>query len=141
MTFGRRCGWQCLWSMAAVDMPMLCVTGSLDPHVDIGLAPRRVRAGVPLENRLAVYRGLPPSRRMLAFVHGADHMSLSGSPVDDRFFGRASGWDPTQGPAHDAAVVNCTSVFLQRVRAGSGAGWAAGRVEFPGGYLVSGPDS
>jgi predicted dienelactone hydrolase len=131
-------------SMAAVRMPVLCVTGSLDEQVEIGVAPRRVRAGVPLAHRLAVYRGLPPARRMLLFVEGADHMTFAGEPVDTRFFGRAPGWDEARERAHHAVVAARTGGFLRRLRAATAAPaaapWPPARETFAGGVMITGHD-
>jgi predicted dienelactone hydrolase len=126
-------------TMAAVPVPMLCATGSLDAHVDIGIEPHRVRAGVPLDNRLAVYRGLPPAHRMLLYLEGADHMTFAGeAQVDVRLFGRAPGWLAANEARHHAAVIEHTGAFLQRLRSADAAAWRAARTDFPGGYVLTG---
>jgi hypothetical protein len=50
---------------------MLCVSGSLD-----GQPGTRPRSG---EHRLAVYDALPPGRRALLWLDGADHMTFAGN--------------------------------------------------------------
>ena len=99
-------------SMSSVAIPMMCVTGALDEFVDIGLAPARVRAGVPLAQRMAVYTQLPPGAKRLLFVHGADHMTFAGQAELGVGYARAAAWQSGGEDARIGLVRKATTQFL-----------------------------
>jgi predicted dienelactone hydrolase len=57
-------------TLAGVGVPVLVATGSLDDDV--------VGNGATPETRRAVYEALPPQRRALLWLDGADHFAFSG---------------------------------------------------------------
>jgi predicted dienelactone hydrolase len=126
-------------SMAPVRIPMLCATGSFDDFVEIGLVPQRVRAGVPLPNRMAVFEALPPGNKRLLFVDGADHMTFAGEAEVGATFSRAGPWLASREAERTELIrVQTTNFLVQWARGAVADGRSAGRAELQGGYLITG---
>jgi predicted dienelactone hydrolase len=124
-------------SMASVRIPMMCITGSLDEQVEIGLVQQRIRAGVPLANRLAVFDGLPNGSKRLLFVRGADHMSFAGEIKVGLGFSRAPTWELVQEPTTIELIrVQTISFLTQWVKGEFPVRPPAGKVELQAGYLI-----
>ena len=93
-------------AFGAIARPMLAVTGSRD-----GDPFGRFDGG---ESRAAVYDGLPPGRRALLWLDGADHMSFAGDRT-----GRIPGRGPfarqplalEREPAHHARVARISALW------------------------------
>jgi predicted dienelactone hydrolase len=99
-------------TMTKVSIPFMCVTGSLDSYVEIGPEHHRIRAGVPLENRVAVFQNLPRGNKSMLFIQGADHMQFSGDPEESRFFSRAGPRVERYHAAVTDQIQTATSSFL-----------------------------
>lgn len=99
---------------AVIRMPYFCVTGDQDNFVTFSRGGESQRVGVPLPNRLAVYRALPPGAKQLLMLARADHMTFSGEPLDPKRFSR----DVPAGPRENAAawgrLTHATTLFWQR---------------------------
>jgi predicted dienelactone hydrolase len=67
--------------LSGVRIPFFCVTGDRDGTVIFGRGPNAMRLGMPLSDRLAVYRHLPAGAKQLLVLSGADHMTFAGEPV------------------------------------------------------------
>jgi predicted dienelactone hydrolase len=88
----------------AIDRPFCAITGSLDGDPFGGF-----KTGEP---RAAVYDGLPPGRRALLWLDGADHMTFAGNAAH-----RIDGLGPfrrepvaaEREPAHHALVARITA--------------------------------
>lgn len=87
-------------TMNSVRLPFFCVTGDHDNFVTFSQDGTSRRLGVPLANRLAVYRALPAGHKQLLVLAGADHMTFAGEAVDGRRFSR----DVAAGAAESAAA-------------------------------------
>jgi hypothetical protein len=70
-----------LGALAGVRMPFFCVTGDRDGYVTFGRGAAARQLGIPLADRLAVYRHLPAGAKQLLVLAGADHMTFAGEAV------------------------------------------------------------
>jgi hypothetical protein len=97
--------------VASIRIPYFCVTGDRDNHVTFKMGGDAMRLGVPLQNRLEVYRQLPKGAKQLLVIARADHMTFAGEKIDSRSFSR----DVPQ--SEDAAAWNkvshATTAFWQ----------------------------
>lgn len=97
-----------------IRMPFFCVTGDQDNFVTFNKGGESQRVGVPLANRLAVYRALPPGAKQLLVLARADHMTFAGEPLDPQQFSR----DVPAGPRENASawgrLSHATTLFWQR---------------------------
>lgn len=99
---------------AVIRMPYFCVTGDHDNFVTFSKGGESRRVGVPLANRLAVYRALPPGAKQLLVLARADHMTFAGEALSPAQFSR----DVPAGPRENAAawgrLNHATTLFWQR---------------------------
>ena len=99
---------------AVIRSPYFCVTGDHDNFVTFSKGGESRRVGVPLANRLAVYRALPPGAKQLLVLARADHMTFAGEPLNPAQFSR----DVPAGPRENAAawgrLNHATTLFWQR---------------------------
>lgn len=124
-------------SMARIDIPMMCVTGSLDERVGLGLPEHRVTAGVALANRLAVFEHLPRGGKCLLFIDGGDHMTFAGEQAVSAMYSRAPGWKEALEPQRIRVIQSQTTRFLLGLGADKKAGAAQPtRTDLGIGYLV-----
>jgi dienelactone hydrolase len=75
-------------ALPSVRMPFFCVTGDHDNYVTLGQGRDAMRLGVPLRDRLGVYRHLPAGAKQLLVAARADHMTFAGEPVSSARFSR-----------------------------------------------------
>jgi predicted dienelactone hydrolase len=90
----------------AIDRPFFAITGSLDGDPFGGF-----KTGV---SRAAVYDGLPPGRRALLWLDGADHMSFAGNAarrIDGRGPFRREPLAAEREPRHHAIVARSTALW------------------------------
>ena len=76
-------------SASGITIPFLCMTGDHDGYVDFGDGSNGMRLGVPLDNRIAVYRSLARGRKHLLLLNNADHMTFAGESLPPGRFRRA----------------------------------------------------
>jgi dienelactone hydrolase len=75
-------------ALAGVRIPFFCVTGDHDNYVTFGQGQEAMRLGIPLHDRLAVYRYLPAGAKQLLVMARADHMTFAGERVSTARFSR-----------------------------------------------------
>lgn len=105
----------------AIERPFLAVTGSLDGDPLAAFARfggLRQASDMPLtaDRRASVYDGLPPGRRALLWLDGADHMSFGGGTGAGRLAMRRGplareGDAAEREPAHHALVARLTTAW------------------------------
>lgn len=99
---------------AVIRMPYFCVTGDHDNFVTFFKGGESRRVGVPLANRLAVYRALPLGAKQLLVLSRADHMTFAGEPLNPAQFSR----DVPAGARENAAawgrLNHATTLFWHR---------------------------
>lgn len=84
---------------ATIERPFLCVTGTEDGEVGLGL-------GVPPSQRLLPFAGMPPGNKYLLNLDGADHMLFNGGSRR-----RANGADPARDALHVRVTKATTTAF------------------------------
>jgi pimeloyl-ACP methyl ester carboxylesterase len=99
-------------SASAIKVPTLCLTGRYDDYVHIGYGTDRVRAGVPLANRLAFFENLPKENRRLVFLNEADHMTFAGERAVSNAFSRIDSAAKLENSNHAVVSAVC-SEFLR----------------------------
>lgn len=101
-------------SAAGITIPTLCVTGDQDGYVTFGNGDDAMRLGVPLDNRLAIYKMLPPGNKHLLVLKGADHMTFAGESVEGIAYSRAPGVTLASDQPQWRKVSAMTALFWQR---------------------------
>jgi dienelactone hydrolase len=102
-----------LQALPAVKIPFFCVTGDRDNYVTFGSGADATRLGMPLENRLAVYRHLPAGAKQLLILAKADHMTFAGEPVSPARYSRDVPSSPGESEAAWARISFATTAFWQ----------------------------
>lgn len=102
-----------LQALSGVKIPFFCVTGDRDNYVTFGRASEAMRLGMPLSDRLAIYRHLPPGAKQLLVLATADHMTFAGEPVSAEKYTRDVSSSSAESEAAWARVSIATTAFWQ----------------------------
>jgi predicted dienelactone hydrolase len=107
-------------AFGAISIPFFTVTGTKDALVWLN--------GVTAQDRLRPYQAMPPDRKYLLVMEGANHAMLGGQNL------RPGGITPP--PGMEAAVIEATTLFWRATLMGDRT--AAGRLDAFGSHLPAG---